>query len=230
MMTRIPRATGAVVAREPLRRAFYLRPTEEVARDLLGRLLVKRERGHRLAIRIVEVEAYLGIDDAACHTFGGRRTPRVEPMWGAGGHAYVYFTYGMHHCVNVVTREAGVPEAVLVRAGEPVEGADVMASRRPRTTPRERLTSGPACLAAALGLDRHHSGLDLVTGERLWIEPGTPVPEAEIERSGRVGVGYAGDASAWPLRFFVRGSRAVSVVRRALGQLRITETGSSSSR
>jgi len=106
----------------PLPRSFYLRPTAEVAVDLLGRLLVRREGRRRRVVRIVEVEAYLGIEDRAAHTFGGRRTPRVEPMWGEGGHAYVFLVYGMHCCLNVVTREAGTPEAILIRAGEPVAG------------------------------------------------------------------------------------------------------------
>lgn len=194
----------------PLPRSFYLRPTETVARDLLGRTLVRSLAGRRLAVRIVEVEAYLGVDDAACHTHRGRRTPRVEPMWGPGGLAYVYFTYGLHHCVNVVTREAGEPEAVLVRAGEPLEGIAAMSRRRPAGTPEHRLAAGPACLAAALSIDRALSGHDLTRGRSLWIEEGNPVGDGEVLRGPRVGVDYAGEAAGWPLRCAVRGSRAIS--------------------
>lgn len=194
----------------PLPRSFYLRPTETVAHDLLGRTFVRSLGGRRLSVRIVEVEAYLGIDDAACHTHRGRRTPRVEPMWGSGGLAYVYFTYGMHHCVNVVTRAAGEPEAVLIRAGEPLEGISAMARRRPAGTPENRLAAGPACLAAALSIDRTLSGHDLCLGRTLWIEEGSPIPDADRLRAPRVGVAYAGDAADWPLRFAVRGSRSIS--------------------
>ncbi len=195
----------------PLPRPFFLRPTVDVARDLLGRTLVRRERGRRLSLRIVEVEAYLGIDDPAAHTWRGRRTPRVEPMWGVGGLAYVYFTYGLHHCMNVVTGAAGDPQAVLIRAGEALEGAEMMARRRPPKTKPERLAAGPACLTSSLGIDRGLSGHDLVFGERLWLEAGEPAGDDEVSAAPRIGVDYAGAAAAWPLRFFVSASRAVSV-------------------
>jgi DNA-3-methyladenine glycosylase len=194
----------------PLPREFFLRPTEVVARDLLGCRLVRSGKGGRTAVRIVEVEAYLGSGDPACHTHRGRRTPRVEPMWGIGGLAYVYFTYGMHHCFNVVTREPGEPEAVLVRAGEPVEGVAAMAKRRPEGTKVERLAAGPACLTAALAIDRTLSGLDLTAGRFLWLEEGIAVPDGEVSRGARIGVGYAGEAALWPLRFFLKGNRSVS--------------------
>ncbi len=195
---------------KPLGRDFYLRPTEEVARDLLGKVIVRQARGRRVSIRIVEVEAYLGIDDPAAHTYGGRRTPRNEPMWGAGGHAYVYFTYGMHHCMNAVTRAGSVPEAVLIRGGEPLEGIAAMRRRRGPGRRVHELARGPACVCAALAVDRRHSGLDLTTGETVWIEPGEPIADDAVARAPRVGVDYAGDAASWPLRFLLRDHPCVS--------------------
>lgn len=193
-----------------LDRDFYLRPTEAVARDLLGRVLVAGSRGKRVAIRLVEVEAYLGIDDPAAHTYRGRRTERVAPMWGEGGHAYVYFTYGMHHCLNAVTRAEGTPEAVLIRGGEAVEGLAAMRRRRGPTHEDAVLARGPACVCVALALDRRHSGLDLTTGRTLWIEEGEPFADDAVTTAPRVGVDYAGGAAAWPLRFLVRGHPSVS--------------------
>ncbi|MBK7976107.1 MAG: DNA-3-methyladenine glycosylase [Deltaproteobacteria bacterium] len=200
-----------------LPREFYLRPTAEVARDLLGRVVVAGARGKRVAIRLVEVEAYLGIADPAAHTFRGRRTERVRPMWGPGGHAYVYFTYGMHHCLNAVTRAEGRPEAVLIRAGEPVEGVATMRRRRGPTHRDAALARGPACVCVALGLDRRHSGLDLTTGRTLWIEEGEPLVDEAVATAPRVGVDYAGDAAAWPLRFLARGHPSVSKPPRPRG-------------
>jgi len=198
-----------VASGKALTRDFYLRPTRDVARDLLGCVIVRRERGRDVAIRIVEVEAYLGIEDPAAHTYRGRRTARVEPMWGPGGHIYVYFTYGMHHCMNAVTREQGTPEAVLIRAGEPLEGLTTMRRRRGPRADRD-LARGPACVCVALGVDRRHSGLDLTTGRKLWIEEGERVADAQVSRAPRIGVPYAGAAAAWPLRFLVRDHPCVS--------------------
>ncbi len=194
----------------PLTRDFYLRPTEDVARELLGAVIVRQERGRRVSIRVVEVEAYLGVDDPAAHTYGGRRTARNEPMWGRGGHAYVYFTYGMHHCLNAVTRDAGTPEAVLIRGGEPLEGVATMRRRRGPGRRDHELARGPACVCAALALDRRHSGVDLTTGQALWIEPGDSVSDDAVVRAPRIGVDYAGESARWPLRFLVRDHRCVS--------------------
>lgn len=196
-----------------LPRDFYLRPTDEVARDLLGRTLVRRIGRRRLALRIVEVEAYLGVEDPAAHTYRGRRTARVAPMWGPGGHAYVYRSYGMHDLFNVVTREAGTPQAVLVRAGEPLEGERAMLERRPGKRSFE-LARGPACLCRALDVDRRHTGLDLVARRTLWLEEGAPVAERDVQHVPRVGVDYAGEAAAWPLRFIVKDHPSVSVAPR----------------
>lgn len=161
-----------------LSRPFYLRPTLIVARDLLGKYLVRRYRRRLLVVRIVEVEAYLGARDPASHSSGGK-TPRNEVMFMQGGHLYVYFTYGMHFCCNVVTERAGVGAAVLIRAGEPIEGVRLMARRRGTSDPA-LLCSGPARLCQALGIGRKENGTDL-RGDSIWIaeERATAVPDGE---------------------------------------------------
>src|SRR6266542_1708643 len=148
-----PRALGLT----PAPRSFFRRGTVVVARDLIGAWLARRYRGIWYGARIVETEAYLGESDAAAHSFGGRRTARVEPMYADGGHLYVFFVYGMHHCANVVTRRQGDPQAVLLRAAE-----------APREAP-EKLLAGPGRLCSALGITRASSGLDLVSGGNFLI-------------------------------------------------------------
>src|SRR5947209_4166821 len=143
-----------------LSRRFFARPTLSVARELLNQRLVRVHEGERLSGIIVETEAYVGEDDSAAHSFHGR-TARTAIMYGAPGHAYVYFTYGMHWMLNIVTEPAGFPAAVLIRAIEPDEGLPIMQSRRgPRAAPA-RLTDGPAKLAQALGIDKALNGHDL---------------------------------------------------------------------
>ena len=174
-----------------------------MAADLLGKLLVRTLGGELTVARLVEVEAYLGVLDPACHTWRGRRTARVEAMWGEAGRLYVYYTYGMHHCANVVTREAGVPEAVLLRAAVAVHGeAAIRARRRGRGGPGMLL--GPARLCQGLAIDRALNGADLVAGSALWVaDDGVRCPPRAVLRLPRVGVAYAGEAAAWPLRFVV---------------------------
>ena len=188
-----------------------------VARRLLGQRLVRVVDGQRLAGTIVEVEAYLGMQDAAAHTFKGRRTARNESMYLPGGHTYVYMIYGMHFCMNVVCGAAETGTAVLLRALEPTEGLDVMrahrtAVKKPRRNLRDRdLCSGPGKLAQALRIDRSLDGEALLESDRLWIEsvpPGeTPL---QIEASSRIGVAYAGEWAEKPLRFFLAGNPHVS--------------------
>jgi DNA-3-methyladenine glycosylase len=195
----------------PLPADFYHRPAEEVARDLLGRYVVREVGGERLALAIVETEAYLGGPDRASHAWDGRRTARNESLYLPGGFAYVYFIYGMHYCLNAVTGEAGVGNAVLLRAGEPVEGAERMAeNRRLGRPPRPGdLAGGPGKLCRALAIGRELDGapLDLPA---LSITSGKPVAAADVAAGPRVGVAYAGEAAAWPLRFAVRGNPHVS--------------------
>jgi DNA-3-methyladenine glycosylase len=199
----------------PLPRSFYRRSAEVVARDLLGRYLVRDLGGERLVLRLVETEAYLGARDRASHAWNGRRTARTETMYQEGGHAYVYFVYGMHWCLNAVTGPADHAEAVLLRAGEPLAGEARM--RRRRGLPGGRaseLASGPARLCQALGIDRSSNGAALWRGE-LRLCAGEPAAEAEIAVAPRVGVAYAGDAAKWPLRFALRGNANVSRPRPA---------------
>jgi DNA-3-methyladenine glycosylase len=165
-------------------RAFFARPSIEVAPELLGLILVREPpSGPRLAARIVEVEAYAP-DDPASHAFRGR-TARNAVMFGRPGHLYVYFTYGMHFCMNVVTGREGEGSAVLLRAAEPLEGIEEMRQRRGRSGLRE-LCSGPAKVCQAFGVDRRMDGLDLVRGSEMWLSAGEPV--SAVRSGPRVGI------------------------------------------
>ena len=194
-----------------LKHSFYTRDAATVARALLGQVLVRvLDDGTRLAGRIIETEAYLGVEDKAAHSYGGRHTPRNAAMWGPAGRAYVYFVYGMHYCVNVVAEEPGRPAAVLLRALEPLDGLERMRAHRAGKIPAERLRpgdlcSGPAKLAQALAIDRGLDHADLVEGASLFIERGAPVPPAEIISAPRVGVNYAEEWVNKLLRFRIRG-------------------------
>jgi DNA-3-methyladenine glycosylase len=183
-----------------------------VARRLLGQRLVRILDGERLAGTIVEVEAYLGAADRAAHTFNGRRTQRNESMYLPGGHAYVYFTYGMHHCLNVVCGKAGDGVAVLLRAIEPTEGLDRMFVHRPKARRETDLCSGPGKLTQALAIVRKLDGTDLRSSGELFIERlrSRALASTFIEITPRIGVDYAGQWAQQPLRFAVRDSRHVS--------------------
>jgi DNA-3-methyladenine glycosylase len=185
------------------------------ARRLLGQRLVHVVGGERFAGEIVEVEAYLGPIDRAAHTFGGRRTARNESMWRGGGHAYVYFTYGLHFCMNVVCGPEASGTAVLLRALEPTEGLDAMRARRPAARGPTDLCSGPAKLTQALGIDRTCDGLDLRASPRLFVEQvrSRALPAAAIGATPRIGVDYAGAWARRRLRFFLRGNPNVSDAR-----------------
>jgi len=209
------RAAGAdPLAAAVLPASFYAPPTLRVARGLLGKILVHRSAAGVTAGRIVEVEAYRGPADRAAHTAGGRRTARNEVMWGAGGHLYVYFTYGMHHCCNVVTRAAGLPEAVLLRALEPVVGIPLMRRRRGRDVPEALLCRGPGNLCRAMGIGRPLNGAALGVGPVVLLDA-PAIPRRRIARSPRIGVAYAGPDAELPWRFTVRDSVAISATRRA---------------
>jgi len=193
-----------------LNRRFFRREPVALAKALLGRTLVRvLDDGTRLAGRIVETEAYLGSEDRAAHSYGGRRTARNESMYLDAGHAYVYFTYGMHWCMNVVAERPGVPTACLLRAIEPLEGLDLMRAHRQRHAETD-LCSGPAKLAQALRIDRSLDGVDLVTDSRLFLERGRAIAAQRIAVASRIGVGYAGDWALRPLRFYIAGNPHVS--------------------
>ena len=197
----------------PLAATLYARPTAEVARRLLGRVLVSEVRSRRTAGRIVETEAYVGPDDPACHAWGGRRTPRCEWLYGPPGTAYIYFTYGMHWCLNAVTEAPGYPAAVLIRALEPLEGLETMRRRRggrgSGISDRE-LCSGPARLCEALGITGALNGVSLAYRRgplRIVTDGRRSVPRRRIAVTPRVGVTRGAD---WPLRFLIEDSPWVS--------------------
>jgi len=205
--------TQARVASRWTRDRYKLDP-RTLARRLIGQRLVRAlPSGERLSGIIVETEAYLGAKDSTAHSYGGRRTPRNESMYAAPGVAYVYFTYGMHHCVNVVCGREGEPVAVLLRALAPEEGLERMRrSRRragaPETLRDTELCAGPARLCQALGIDRSLDGADLVQGEALWIEGlrTRAFPAARLRRTARIGVGSGDEWSDAPLRWVLADS------------------------
>jgi DNA-3-methyladenine glycosylase len=195
-----------------LPRSFFQRPSLEVAPDLLGKVLVHRTPAGEAAGRIVECEAYAGPHDRAAHSFGGRRTARTEAMFLAGGHAYVFFLYGMHWAFNVVCAGEGEPQAVLVRALEPLRGIHLMADRRDLGPEARALTNGPGKLCQALAIARPQYGADLCARDAaLFLEDAPPLPAERIGQGPRINVAYALDHAAWEWRFWERDNPWVSV-------------------
>ena len=193
-----------------LGRDFYDRPALDVARGLIGLVLVRREAEGVLAGRIVETEAYIGLEDRASHASRGR-TRRNDVMFGPPGHAYVYLIYGMHWCLNLVTEPEGTPAAVLLRGIEPVEGIDVMRGRRPKARTDPQLTAGPARLCQALDVDGGLNGADVCAADgALWVED-RGLERGTVAAVPRVGVDYAGEWAARPFRFLDAESPYVSV-------------------
>jgi DNA-3-methyladenine glycosylase len=189
-----------------LPRDFYNRPTELVARDLLGAILECDSRDGIASGRIIETEAYVGEHDLACHAAVGR-TARTDPLYGAPGVAYVYFIYGMYWCFNAVTRAEGEPSAVLVRALEPLDGIELMRKRRRLRSNRDvDLTNGPGKLCQALGIEGKHNRLPL-DRPPLTIRRGQDVPREAVTVTPRIGISRSAD---WPLRWFVTDSPFVS--------------------
>lgn len=191
---------------------FFQRNTTEVARRLLGCTLVHRVGRSILSGRIVETEAYLGIEDRACHSFGGRRTERLTSMYLEGGHSYVYLIYGMHWCFNVVTRSEAHPEAVLIRAIEPLDGIEIMRKNRGFAKRDRDLTSGPGKLCQALKIGKAQDRLPLQKESGLYILRGSKIAEQKIVSAPRIGVDYAGEASQWHLRFYIQHNPFVSKI------------------
>ena len=192
---------------------FYLRDTVVVARDLLGCVLWRRAGRVVTAGRIVETEAYLGANDPASHARRGLRSARNASMYLEGGHAYVYFTYGMHWCLNVVTQEEDTAEAVLLRAVEPVRGIEKMRARRPKAKRDFDLTNGPGKICMAMDIDRALDG-ERLDGERLYITArDVELSDDDVVVTPRIGIDNSGEAVSWPLRFLVRGNRYVSNFR-----------------
>jgi DNA-3-methyladenine glycosylase len=193
-----------------LPREFYLREdTLQVARDLIGKLLVvPTAAGERVSGMIVEAEAYLGEIDKAAHSYGNRRTKRTETMFGIGGTVYIFFIYGMYFQFNVVAGAVGSPHAILIRAVEPVENIEIMRERRGKM-PDKNLTSGPGKLCIAFGIDREFNNADLL-GEKVWVEDFKTFSDAEIQSGKRVGIDYAEEFAEKPWRFWLRDNPHVS--------------------
>lgn len=199
-----------------IQREFFKRDALEVAKDLLGKNLIVETEDGLMKVRLVEVEAYTGEEDKACHTYGGRRTARTEVMYKEGGHLYVYLIYGMYNMLNIVTGRQDDGQAVLIRAGEPLEGLDLMAKNRFNKNykdlssyQKKNLINGPGKLAQALGLDRSHNGIDLL-GKKIYLED-DGYSDFEIEKSKRIGIDYAEEARDYLYRFYIKGSRFLSV-------------------
>lgn len=217
-----------------MRRSDYAAEAAALASALIGRILVRElPGGERLGGVIVETEAYLGVIDRASHAFGGRRTARTEPMYGQPGTSYVYFTYGMHHCFNIVCGSEGEPAVVLIRAVQPLFGAERMREHREATRASSAkalrdvdLCSGPARLCQAMAIDLGLNRADLTRDPRLFVcEPCENLGKkaiGRIVRTSRIGVAYAGEWAGKPLRFVLEGNPHVSV---PVGRARGTSSG-----
>jgi len=190
-----------------LPRSFYAQPTIRVARQLLGKYLVRRHPDGKTVGKIVETEAYVGPHDLACHAAKGR-TARTEVMFGPPGRAYVYFIYGVYYCLNIVTEEVGHASAVLIRALEPIAGVELMQERR-GTEKLHNLASGPGKLCLAMAIDKALNAADMSRGHVLYVEDRND-PPPKISATPRIGVDYAGEWKDKPWRFLIRGSEFVS--------------------
>ena len=182
----------------------------QIAKELLGKILVTNFDGVITSGRIVETEAYVGIVDKASHSFGGRRTARNEQMYAAAGTAYVYICYGMHQMMNIVTNKKEIPDDVLIRALEPLEGIDIMLQRTGKSFLDYTLTRGPGNVGKALGIFKHHSGSFLLDNEIYLLNDNYTITNEAIGISRRIGVEGAGEHSLLPYRFYVKGNRYVS--------------------
>lgn len=199
-----------------LGREFYNRDSIIVAKELLGKVLVHEIEGQKISAKIVESEAYMGIEDKAAHSYGRKRTPRVEVMYGGPGFSYVFLVYGMYYCFNIVTREEGIPQAVLIRAVEPIGGFDLMAENRYKKSYNQLnksqilgLTNGPGKLCKALLIDKSLNGEDLC-GSKLYVEEGKN-EKFSIVSAKRVGIDYAEEAKDYLWRFYIENNKYVSV-------------------
>lgn len=191
---------------QKLPRSYYLNPDVIfLSRDLIGKVLCTAIDGRYSAGLITETEAYAGINDKAAHVYGDRRTKRTETMYGPGGHAYVYLCYGIHHLFNIVTNIDGIPNAVLLRGIQPLEGLEVMMERRGKNHITPTFSAGPGTAAQALGIKTIHDKTDL-TGNLIWIEDrGYTVDPSQIITGPRIGVDYAGEDALLPYRFLLSG-------------------------
>ena len=182
----------------------------QVAKELLGKILITKFNGEITSGRIVETEAYAGIVDRASHAYADRRTARTEVMYNKGGSAYVYLCYGIHHLFNVVTNKKNIPHAILIRALEPLEGIDIMLRRTGKKKLDYTLTKGPGNISKALGLSTRHSGISLLRNEIIIGDDGFKIDPGSISRTARIGVDYAGEDAKLLYRFILKGNKYVS--------------------
>jgi DNA-3-methyladenine glycosylase len=191
--------------------SFYQRKdVVKIAKELLGKIVVTNFDGQITSGKIVETEAYVGLTDKASHSFGGKRTAKNEHMYSAAGTAYIYICYGMHQMLNVVTNEKGIPDAVLIRAIEPVAGIEIMRQRTGKKENDKTITRGPGNVGKALGIFKHHSGLYLLDEVIFLLDNSKKIPAAHIGTSKRIGVESAGPDAELPYRFFIKGNKYVS--------------------
>ncbi len=191
--------------------SFYERKdVVKIAKELLGKIVVTNFDGKITSGRIVETEAYVGFTDKASHSFRGRRTTRNEHMYSAAGTAYIYICYGMHQMLNVVTNKKEIPDAVLIRAIEPLQGIEIMLERTGKIIPDKTLTRGPGNVGKALGIFKHHSGLFLLDEQIYLLDDGEKIPKENIGISKRIGVESAGADAQLPYRFYVKRNKYVS--------------------
>ena len=188
--------------------SFYKKSALEISPLLLGKVLVTNNNGELTSGKIVEVEAYTGVDDPASHTYRGRRTKRTEIIYDEGGKIYVYKIHGIHICLNIVVNVKDIPECVFIRALEPIDGIEIMKKRRKNSDLR-KLTSGPAKLTQALGIDMSFYGESLIS-KRIYILNNDNIPDENIGRSPRINIDYAGEAKNWLYRFYIKGNSSLS--------------------
>jgi DNA-3-methyladenine glycosylase len=181
-----------------------------IAKELLGKIITTKFNGVITSARIVETEAYVGITDKASHSYNGKRTTRNEHMYAAPGIAYVYICYGMHHLFNVVTNKINTPDAVLIRAAEPLQGIDIMLKRTGKKKSDNTLTKGPGNVAKALGIFKEHSGLHLRGHSIIIHEDDYAIEKKLMGASKRIGVESSGAAALYPYRFYIKGNKFVS--------------------
>ena len=182
----------------------------QVAKELLGKIIITNIDGNKTSARIVETEAYIAITDRASHSYNGKRTERNEHMYGPAGNSYVYICYGMHHLFNVVTNNAGTPDAVLIRAAMPLSGIEIMLQRTNKLKADYTLTKGPGNMAKALGISKQHSGVNLQGTKIFLADDNFIVTPKDLGISKRIGVDGAGEAAMYPFRFYIKGNKYVS--------------------
>lgn len=193
-----------------LKKDFYRCDALTAAQELLGQVIVRRIDGTEIRVKIVETEAYLGAEDKACHAYKNKRTSRTETMFAAGGTAYIYLIYGMHSLFNVVVNDKNIPEAVLIRAVEPISGLDIIKNKRDIKSDRVKdLTNGPGKLSQALDIDREWDGYNLISGDELYLEAGDR-KEHEIVSAKRVNIDYAEEDKDKLWRFYLKDNSFVS--------------------